>query len=274
MRTKNLETLDSSLNFGEIDKTERNVKTMGIIYVLLGGVILMLGIIAYRLKPTHAAPVIETAVETKEEPKTVEWRDVKIGDEEPKYEVSELGEIRNKNDHYTLSTGKLSSGYSVVTLNHDGGHSQYSVAQIVANAFLGDGFGRVVHLDGDLTNNCVSNLAWERETVAPNFKYETWRNIYIDGDNTGYKVSSKGNFKEPNGVLIKGVTVESYNGERRIRIQLKSGKIKQIYASKLVASAFIENPNHYNFVEHLDGNVLNNEVTNLRWRYSRRGGNR
>lgn len=34
---------------------------------------------------------------------------------------------------------------------------------------------------------------------------------------------------------------------------------------RLVANAFIENPNNYNVINHIDGNPLNNYVSNLEW---------
>ena len=41
-------------------------------------------------------------------------------------------------------------------------------------------------------------------------------------------------------------------------------KVKR-FIHKLVAEAFLENPNHYNHVLHKDGNKLNNAADNLMW---------
>lgn len=45
----------------------------------------------------------------------------------------------------------------------------------------------------------------------------------------------------------------------------KNGKSKDFKVHRLVAKAFIPNPNNYKVINHKDGNPLNNKVENLEW---------
>lgn len=45
----------------------------------------------------------------------------------------------------------------------------------------------------------------------------------------------------------------------------KNGKGKTFKVHRLIAKAFIENPNNYKIINHIDGNKLNNNLNNLEW---------
>ena len=55
------------------------------------------------------------------------------------------------------------------------------------------------------------------------------------------------------------------NGYLSVYVKNKDGKYRYCYVHRLVAQAFIPNPENKKEVNHLDGNKLNNCVDNLEW---------
>ena len=56
----------------------------------------------------------------------------------------------------------------------------------------------------------------------------------------------------------------SNRGYQRVTL-CKDGKSKIFHVHRLVAEAFVPNPNGYDTVDHIDGNKLNNNADNLQW---------
>lgn len=87
-----------------------------------------------------------------------------------------------------------------------------------------------------------------------------------------YQVSNLGNIRRilfiNNQVQKKKITIIKKQTNKRNRIQAslyKNGKRKNLLVHRLVAMAFLDNPNNYPEVNHIDGNSLNNNVNNLEW---------
>ena len=94
---------------------------------------------------------------------------------------------------------------------------------------------------------------------------EIWKDI--SGYEGRYKVSNLGNVKSlkyfhhnKEALLVGGIK----HGYRQV-ILAKEYKVKYKSVHRLVAEAFIPNPCNKPQINHIDGNKLNNNVSNLEW---------
>lgn len=100
---------------------------------------------------------------------------------------------------------------------------------------------------------------------------ETWKDVV--GYEGIYKVSNLGNVQRVSS--FRGVNkryLDNYylnardNGKGYLRIKLTiNNKSKRVMLHRIIAEAFIENPNNYPCVNHIDGNKKNNNINNLEW---------
>lgn len=90
---------------------------------------------------------------------------------------------------------------------------------------------------------------------------EIWKDI--EGYETLYKISNLGRVKS----FYKDKLLKpSINSQGYYRVNLyKKGIAKQMFIHRLVAMAFIPNPDNKPMINHLDCNPLNCKVDNLEW---------
>lgn len=82
--------------------------------------------------------------------------------------------------------------------------------------------------------------------------------IWVKLEDLPYEVSSYGRVRNLTGKVLK--TYIQNCGYEQVKLM---NKHKQIH--RLVAMCFIDNPEHKKYVNHIDGNKLNNNVSNLEW---------
>jgi hypothetical protein len=112
-----------------------------------------------------------------------------------------------------------------------------------------------------INNKQLSAYGYKWKKVKQNdLENEEWKNVIIDNQKKeGYYVSSLGRFKNK-----KGVIMSNYKPHHSGYIYLRVN-IKKYALHRLIAQTFIPNIENKPFVNHIDGNKLNNSVNNLEW---------
>ena len=107
--------------------------------------------------------------------------------------------------------------------------------------------------------NSAYGYKWKK-ILHNNLENEEWREVIINGKNvSNYFVSSLGRFKNKKGVIMKDYKPH-HSGYIYLRVNT------QKYAlHRLVAQTFIPNLENKPYVNHIDGNKINNCINNLEW---------
>lgn len=165
----------------------------------------------------------------------VEWRPISIEGAENRYLISSEREVYSIYSHRILSVRKFRDCPSeYIELSHC--HKRlFLIDEIMIKTFP--------ELYSDKQNE--------------------WKMIEINDEITAYEISSSGKVRRHNSHRLLKPTLQS-DGYLLIRMRHK-GKTITEYLHRLVAKAFVPNPNGYEIVNHIDENRQNDDYRNLEW---------
>jgi len=103
------------------------------------------------------------------------------------------------------------------------------------------------------------NFIWRKSEEIKIQQNEIWEPI-TNIEKKGYYISNLGNIKNPSGKVKNKFSISG--GYHDLKI-IKNGQHHKIH--RLVALHFIKNPNNKPYVNHKNGNKLDNRVENLEW---------
>lgn len=120
----------------------------------------------------------------------------------------------------------------------------------------------------NILNNCYNKTrhAYGYVWRYINYVYDqtdfTSINTYDEFNFSRYKINKKGTVININGRIVQHIICGGYY---QIGLTADCGKFKSNKIHRLVGMTFIENPDKYNIINHIDENKLNNNVSNLEW---------
>lgn len=170
--------------------------------------------------------------------------------------------------------------YAVVSVKQNDTVKTVRVHRLVALTFLpnDDPSKDIVnHKDGNKLNNHVDNLEWcthgenmkhaadaglipkavkfQRKDEAKDVDHQNWKTL---PNNDKYKISPDGDiYSLKYKIILKSFIMTNY--------QTVTIKRKNYFVHRLVAAAYVPNPDNLPVVNHKDGNKLNNKADNLEW---------
>lgn len=91
---------------------------------------------------------------------------------------------------------------------------------------------------------------------------EVWKQVFIDDIECDYEISNYGNLRCKNTLKLR--VFNTHRGCYTSKIKVGK-KIKLVRIARLVAQCFIPNYEELRFIKHINGDVYDNRIENLKW---------
>jgi hypothetical protein len=194
---------------------------------------------------------------------------VEIPNWEKLYLINIKGEIKNKISGKIIKNSIKSNQYYTRLFDGQKQHS-LRVCDLIATTFL-QGFCKEIHVLNFKNNNTLDfspkNLYFQNRLIIIPQEFEIWKDVI--GFEGKYKVSNLGNILSLNYKRSKKSRILSpiLSNSGYFGINIGTGRedvcFKLIH--RLVAIAFLPNPDNLPAVNHIDSNRQNNNLENLEW---------
>jgi len=145
---------------------------------------------------------------------------------------------------------------------------KYNSIELAGTWVFQNGYTKTIHNGRNSIGNCLNGLSklaykfkWKYEENN-SLENEIWKQVILENVDMKVKqyfVSNLGRFKNSYGTIMNNYKVND-NGYIRVLIYNKTYALH-----RLVAITFIENSENKEHVNHIDGNKLNNLISNLEW---------
>jgi hypothetical protein len=209
--------------------------------------------------------------------KNKEWVPI-VGFED--YVIRNDGSFKRSSKVKIIKPEVARSGELIARLvNSDKKRKQVKISFLVATAFIDNpnNFEHVRYIDGDIKNVHYTNLEWYDINEIESLPGEVWKDVV--GLEEYYQVSNLGRmFSKPQKVLNEDGSLNrmklptlmkfilNHDGYEVMKVNIKNKNIHKTFkVHRLVAQAFLPNPDSLPQVNHIDGNKANNKLDNLEW---------